>query len=413
MNPKEFFGAGVSPANPALWACAVSLMLLAAGFALSPALFAMQHLSDGVGTHHLLALDGKWYLDIARHGYRWNPAWGVRPRHYENVAFFPLFPLLERGLAALAGSSAPDLMILLGLIFGLWSNLAFAGFARSVLPAAQAGWATLCFACWPASCFLVMGYPVGLINLCAISALHRYSQGRLWQAAIWCGIGTAAAPGMVFVAAALGLHLAVRQLQRGNLGRGLVRCAGFGLVAFSGLFGFMAYQLARFHDPFAFMKAQAAWGSSPAFLQHLARLVDPAWYAMVVWFAWYMMARLAGFEVPHRFAKPAFVNLEFQFVIDFLALALAILILTKSSLRGAAPIALAGWFVIIGYLWFMATTSNYLVDGIRLIYPAVVIFLGLGKTMGRSGFLRYGILGTLVSLSVLETALVAAGYAII
>ena len=133
----------------------------------------------------------------------------------------------------------------------------------------------------------------------------------------------------------------------------------------------MAYQLARFHDPFAFMKAQAAWGSSPAFLQHLARLVDPAWYAMVVWFAWYMMARLAGFEVPHRFAKPAFVNLEFQFVIDFLALALAILILTKSSLRGAAPIALAGWFVIIGYLWFMATTSNYLVDGIRLIYPAV------------------------------------------
>ena len=43
--------------------------------------------------------------------------------------------------------------------------------------------------------------------------------------------------------------------------------------------------------------------------------------------------------------------------------------------------SISGVFVILGYLWFIASTTVYFFDGIRLCYPALALFRlwGLGN----------------------------------
>jgi hypothetical protein len=185
--------------------------------------------------------------------------------HFQNVAFFPLYPLIESLIIKISGSFNPLLLIFPGLLFGLWSNVAFNRLATILLPGRTAFWATVFFIFWPASCFLLMGYQTGLINLCAIACLHNYIEGRRFRASLWCGLGTAAAPTMVFIALALCSHISFKWLKARMPVNEIPKMILFGLLSVSGLILFMVYLQFEFHDAFAFMKAQSAWGKTPAF----------------------------------------------------------------------------------------------------------------------------------------------------
>jgi len=387
------------------------LVALAAGIAAGRLIPAGPYL-HGVGIGgQMLTWDGLWYYDIAQHGYRWDPALGTRAGHYQNVAYFPGYAMIEWAIIRITGNSAPWLMILPGLIGQACAVAAFRRFAGGMLPPREAALATWLFALWPAVCFTVMGYPAGLVNFCAILTLSRYGAKQPAAAALWCGIGTLLAPTMVFVAAALCLDFALREAR---ILRRPVSVVVFGLATVSGLLAYMLYLAFKFHDPFVFTKAQDAFNLTPPPLLHIATMLSLKWYFLAVkHFGKEILLALHHHEAATPVGRQR-INQAFQLVVNLGAVIAAIAGLIAAAIKFPARMpAGAGVCVLLGYLWFIASTDHNLIDGTRLIFPAIGLFLGLGGLAGRYRPVRIVLLAGFAVLSVTETALIAAGYAII
>lgn len=366
---------------------------------------------------HLLAWDGLWYLDIAQHGYMWNPAVGRLLQHYENPAFYPLYPLIERVIMDITGSSAAALIVLPGIVFGVASVFAFHRLVLRLLPERSARCATMVYAFWPASVYCMMGYPTGLISLFVIAAFGAYIEGRFWRAALWCGIGAAATPTMQFVAIGLCLDQGIRWLQRRAPVRDIPRLIGFGLLSISGLLAFIAYQAIALHDPLVFLKAQDAWGLPPPLPERLWRLIDPFWYSSKLHeAAWKWESIYRNWGGPGetlRMILRVFTNTE-QWTLNIISLALgAIGILAAFRYVRVRALPLAGLLGLLGYLWFIATTDQNLASTPRLIYPALMLFAGLGVLLSRWRLAAFGVAGLLSVLTVLNAAFAAADYFLI
>lgn len=356
----------------------------------------------------LLSWDGSWYVSIAQNGYQWNAA--IAAENYQNVAFFPFQPIIDRGVMSLTGSTAPIVILILPFIFGIASIFAFDRLARALLAPAAARWAVGYFALWPASSFYLMGYPTGLISLCVIFALLAVHEGRHWRAAMWCGFGTAAAPTVVFVSAALALMHMNDWFRAGARLDALPRLFALGLISIAGLIGFVAYQWVFLHDPLAFIGAQVAWGAAPSAPTRILRLVFPPWYVQQLFAASDELAR--GWQAWGReglnaqnakllvFGIQRLVNCG-AFVIALAGLA-ASLPMLRDERRAAS---LAGIAVLFGYLWFIVSTDQNLLNLPRLLFPAVAIFLGLGMLAVRLPSLVRATL--LVLLAIVSSAEVA------
>lgn len=362
----------------------------------------------------LLSGDGRWYFDIAFNGYKWDPVNGVRIWHYNNMAFFPLYPLIERSIIFLTGSINPFVFIMPGLVFGLMANFFFYKFSRRLLLIEQAWWATAFFALWPACCFMVMGYPTGLINLLAILSLQNYAEGKKTRAALWCGVGSAAAPTFVFFAAGMCAHVAFEWLCKGHSITRMPSMILFGMLSVSGLIVFMGYQYYVFHDGLAFQKAQLAWAKDQTVWQHILTIINPIWYLVTG----FLTLKLVWYVFVHHHAVSEDVrnhfNIMFQFALDEFVFffGLLVLIYNRNKLKFSILI-FTGLFIFFGYLWFVASTPTYFYNGIRLLYPAIAEFLILSQISSSKPLLRYSILLSFSLLTTLETALVMSGYTVI
>ena len=397
-----------------IWLNALVLAAMVAGLALACLLPQGPSFHGSNPGAILIFFDGIWYQNIALHGYRWDPVLGVLPGHFQNVAFFPLYPLIERLLITIPGMGSQYGLSLLSLFFGLWSNLAFSRLTLRLLPERSAFWACAFFICWPAACFLWMGYPTGLINLCAIYCLQDYIDARRFRAALWCGAGSAIAPTMVFIAAALCLHSAFKWVTENTKLREIPRLIAFCLLSVSGLLAFMVYLFLKFHDALVFIKAQDAWGTSPNFVGHLIQFCDPIRYLVVFGF----VARAVDGVLHHHLLATETgrntVDIAFQFLLNFFTVCLSIFAISRTCRRFPHKgMSIAGLFVILGYLWFMVNTTSYFVDGIRLCYPALAVFLGMGDWAAKSKNRSCALLGVSLLLLIVETALVKAGYTVI
>ncbi|MDE8343400.1 MAG: hypothetical protein POG24_06240, partial [Acidocella sp.] len=190
-----------------------------------------------------LCMDGLHYQNIALNGYGWQFADSAQPY---SIAFFPLYPLTTTSLSYVFGTTSAWVFILPALLFGLGSNAIFYLVAKQILPEKSAVWATLFFAFWPACCFHFMGYPTGLGNLCALLSLYHYISGRMLRATMWCGVGTAAAPALVFFAIGLCGYTGYQWLcDKFPLAR-VPELFLFGLLSASGLIGFIIFQQIKF-----------------------------------------------------------------------------------------------------------------------------------------------------------------------
>ncbi len=344
-------------------------------------------------------------------GYGWIPA---DARHAQNIAFFPAQALLNWVGALFAGRTSPLPPLFFSFLFGAASIFAFHALACGLLPPRAAVFATALFAFWPATSFFIMGYPTGLISLCIISALGAHVRRQYWRSALWCGLGTAAAPTVVFMAAALYLERGVALLRQGITLQRALNLAAWALLCVSGLLAFMLYQQWRFHDPLAFSQAQVAWGTAPPFARRLHRLVDWRWYTQ--------QANIGRHEIAlglalwqNGQALPGMTAIEFgtQRWINSLSLIAAFIGLATASVwlwRRAFIVPLAGWFVLAGYAWFIFSTDQNMLDVPRLLYPATALFLGLGGLAARLPFFGYALLGFSLLAAGLEAAFAAGGY---
>ena len=234
---------------------------------------ALTHPLGGVGDTLLSPLarwDAVWYLRIAESGYDGAES----PR----VAFLPLYPLLVRGGAELAGGSRSALLLasyavslaaLLGALF-LLHRLASLELGRRV-----AGATLLLLCAFPASFFLGAPYSESLFLLASVGAVYAARKGS-WA---WAGVAAAAASGTRSAGVLLLLPLAIlylygpREDRPGERPRGsrsgwlgslrpvhAVRADAWWLaLAPAGLIAYAGWLGAVYGDPLAFSSVQHFW----------------------------------------------------------------------------------------------------------------------------------------------------------
>lgn len=195
--------------------------------------------------------DGGWYQKIATTGYEYMP-----DGEQHSVAFFPLFPLVVRGVMAL------------GLPFNVAgtfvNNFAFLGALMLVYSwmeehqgRSAARWATATLAWCPFSLYGTVIYTEGMFLLLSMAALRAFEKQQYARVALWGALASATrVTGAMLVPA----FLVVAWKEGRRMPAYVASLAtSFGLLLFSGYCGL------RFGDFLAFVHVQRAWGGSGGF----------------------------------------------------------------------------------------------------------------------------------------------------
>ncbi len=111
---------------PCIKPCAALFAIILTGFWLSQFIQPGPYSSAGPWYKKLLVWDAGWYISIAKHGYGWIPNLHKNGLlEQQNIAFFPLYPLLERGLHGLGFHYASPVMVLPSVAAGIFSVFLF------------------------------------------------------------------------------------------------------------------------------------------------------------------------------------------------------------------------------------------------------------------------------------------------
>lgn len=141
----------------------------------------------------LTSWDGDWFLRAVHHGY---------PSHLPMVdghvaaspiAFFPLFPLVVRGLATLGIAPGFGALLLSGAT-GATAVIAVGFLARRIAGEARASRAVLLFAVFPGTFAFSFAYSEGIVITCAGFGLIALLDRRWWLAGVLGAVATAASP---------------------------------------------------------------------------------------------------------------------------------------------------------------------------------------------------------------------------
>jgi len=199
----------------------------------------------------LEAWDGRWYRMVAGSGYL------LVPGRQSDPAFFPLYPVLMRGLHVLGlGYSAAGLV--LANVGFLGALVAFYALTKELFEESTARRATAYLAVFPFGYAFSMEYPesivLALIALAALAALR----GR-WGWAAACAAGAALArPEGLFVALPLAALAWQQRRTMTPAARGVAVGAILAPLAAIGSFSFYLGQVLG--NPLAWTQAERAWG---------------------------------------------------------------------------------------------------------------------------------------------------------
>lgn len=131
------------------------------------------------------AWDGQWYQKIVMNGYEY-----VADGQQHNVAFFPLFPLIVRGVMTLglpfnvAGTLVNNFAFLAALM------LVYA-WVEECYGTSVARWATAALAWCPFSLYGSIIYTEGLFLLLSTGTLRAFEKHQYMQVALWGALASA------------------------------------------------------------------------------------------------------------------------------------------------------------------------------------------------------------------------------
>lgn len=192
--------------------------------------------------------DAVWYLTIANDGY----AGADSPRH----AFFPLYPLLTRGLGELGGGGAGAVLI---AAYGVSLAAFFAALVLLYRLAAfelgrRIAWPTLLLLCvFPASLFFGAPYSESLFLLCSVGAFYAARTGN------WAWAGVAAGGASATRSAGILLLLPLVLLYFQQHGRRVRPDVLWLALAPAGLVAYAVYLGVAYGDPLSFSHVQEFW----------------------------------------------------------------------------------------------------------------------------------------------------------
>ncbi len=152
-----------------------------------------------IGTAHagLLSWDAAWYRRIAETGYAGAGTSSLR--------FFPLLPLLARGLAVMPGVSDGTALLVIANVCGFAALVLLHRLvAHERLGEGVAEGSLWVLSLWPAAFVLTMGYAEALLLLLSIAAFLAWRGERWWWGALPAYLaGTARPVGMLLAVPAL------------------------------------------------------------------------------------------------------------------------------------------------------------------------------------------------------------------
>lgn len=201
--------------------------------------------------------DAGWYEQIAAREYTYSAT------EQSAAAYFPLYPLVMRGVMSLFGLDVFRAGIAVTWASGATATVVFHRWARTLKPEA-AGLATWLLLLWPFAFFLFGAvYSDALFLLCVTGAFASLERGRVGWATLLGALATATRP----IAPAVVLGLAVRHLEKKRAAGEPWRARDFvPLLSGLGLAAYMGFLWWRFGDPLGFMTTQVGWSqlSGPA-----------------------------------------------------------------------------------------------------------------------------------------------------
>jgi hypothetical protein len=195
--------------------------------------------------------DTFWYLDIAARGYRWNG----NPLEQQNVAFFPLFPLMMRIVGTVAGGH----LLIAGLIVSLVAFLAaLCYFWRWTAERADTGTATgavWLLSAFPHAIFFSAVYTESLYLLIVVSACYYAERRMFWRTAAIGLLAGAVRPNGILLSVPIVVIAFVTNRERERI----VPRAAAVLTPALGVLCFSAYLAWHVGDATAWLANQAAW----------------------------------------------------------------------------------------------------------------------------------------------------------
>lgn len=221
----------------------------------------------------LVRWDAVWYLSIAEVGYVTVP----ESTSQQNVAFFPLYPLLIRGLSAIGLNS-----ILAGLLIAQVASLAASCLLYRLTQrhygVSSARWATGLWNCFPAAMFGCVPYADSLLALLSILSLGALLDRKDVVCGWWNGLASAVRPPGLFLGISLSPGLFSRRWAAALLG---------GVLSALGTAAYFAYLGSVTGDPLYYLQMGALWRDDERSANPLAwglRVLKLlAYYGRVLW----------------------------------------------------------------------------------------------------------------------------------
>jgi hypothetical protein len=294
-----------------------------------------------------LRWDSLWYLRIAIYGYHWT---STLIHRYQSTAFFPLYPVTIRALHAL-GLGYDQAALVSANVAGLGAAWFFDRYAIRRLGEEEAKAALVTFLLFPTSLYLSAGYASAWLAFGAALALYAVTERRFVLATCAAALASASES----TGAAVAVLVAVAAWQAGGAERR--RAPLYFLAGLAGLFGYMLYLGLRFHDPLAFLHAEAAWLPPIPLRTRLVRLLT-----------------LQPFL---RLGDPW--SLDLPILVVFVATAVAATV--RRFFTG--PEAVFVWCILLVSVWVHALPANSLMSMARITSLALPLFLALGPFLGR------------------------------
>jgi len=249
------------------------------------------------------AWDSGWYWDIARRGYFFSPD------AQSSIAFFPLYPVLMRAVAAPFGGGDRATWIA-GIVISLSAFalglIALHRFTERIFGSREVARSTvLLIAVFPWSLFFTRVYAESLFLLMSVLAVSRAHDRQWWRAGLWGALATLARPNGILIGLPL-ILLALRD--RPGLREIASRWIQLTPVP-AALVAYCAYAYMLTGDPLGWMSAQAHWGYSlghPPWQQLLRMVGELLEYGP---YDYFFISNIAPFELLHGIPALIFLAL--------------------------------------------------------------------------------------------------------
>lgn len=195
--------------------------------------------------------DSYWYLDIAEHGYYLRGE-----KDIANVVFFPLYPLLIRGLNPLTGG---DLILSGWIVSSVFLILAAGMLIRLTQifhPEIDPVLPVMFLLIFPTAFKLNAVYSESLFLFLSLAMVYYARQQRFFIASLFAGLASATRIAGLFLCVLLLVEFIQSQGIKALFSKRVLPL----ILAPSGAICFFLYHLAAFGDFFLYLKIQANWG---------------------------------------------------------------------------------------------------------------------------------------------------------